>query len=70
MVRGVATVAERNQVRGVIVSAAGARNKVVNISFARFTCLTARPTNMAVASKNNIPDLTPALVLLTRVVGC
>ena len=34
MVRGVATITKRDQVRGVVVSAIGTRNQVVNISFA------------------------------------
>ena len=69
MVRGVAAVAQRDQVPRIIGATRGSWNQVMDVSFAQFTCLTARPTNMAVASKNDFPDITPALVMLTRMVG-
>ena len=37
----------------------------MNVGFAPGTRVTARPANVAVASKYNIPDLAPSLVLLS-----
>jgi hypothetical protein len=64
MVYGVATIAERNQVRRFIDSTGGPRYQVVNVGFALRTRVTARPTGVAVSGKYNIADLAPSLVLL------
>ena len=70
MVRGVTTVAKRDEVRGIISSSGGTRDQVMDVRFAPFTWLAAGPAHMAIASKNDFPDRTPALALLARVVGC
>jgi hypothetical protein len=70
MVRGVTTVAKRDEVRGLIRSSGRTRDQMMDVRFAPFAWLAARPANMAIASKNDFPDFTPALVLLAREVGC
>jgi hypothetical protein len=64
MVRSMATIAKRDQVRRFIESTRGTRNQVMDVGFALDARLTARPANMAVASKYNIADFTPSTVLL------
>ena len=65
MVRSVATVAKRDQVRRFIDSTSCTRNQVVNVGFALGTSFTARLANMPVASKHDIADFTPSMVLLS-----
>jgi hypothetical protein len=65
MVRSVATIAERDQVRRFIDSTSGTGNQVVNVGLASGTRLTARPANIAVAGKHNLSDFAPSLVLLS-----
>jgi hypothetical protein len=65
MVRGMATIAKRDQVRRFIDSTSGTRNQVMNVGLALGTRVTARPANMAVASKYNIANFTPSMVLLS-----
>jgi hypothetical protein len=66
MVGGVATIAERNQVRCFIASTAGPRDQVVNVGFARETHDTAGLANAAVSGKDDFSDLAPSLVLLSH----
>ena len=65
MVRSVATIAQRDQVRRFIDPPSGTRNQMMNVGLAPGTRVTARPANMAVASKYNISDITPSRVLLS-----
>jgi len=70
MVRSVATIAKRDQVCRFIGSTSGPRNQVMNVGLAPRTDIAARPANMAVASKYNLSDFTPSLVILAlKIVG-
>jgi hypothetical protein len=65
MVRSMATIAKRDQVRRFIDSTSGTRNQVMNVGFTPGTRVTARCASMAVASKDNLADFTPSMVLLS-----
>lgn len=66
MVRSVAAIAKRDQIRRFIGSTGGTRNQMMNVGFAPGTRVTARPANVAVSGKYNISDVAPSLVLLSH----
>jgi hypothetical protein len=70
VVRSVAAIAKRDEIRRFIGSTGGTRNQMMNIGFAPGTRVTARPADVAVSGKYNISDVAPSLVLLSHgVVG-
>jgi len=62
MVRSVAAIAKRDQIRRFIGSTSGSRNQMMNVGFAPGTRVTARPASVAVSGKYNISDVAPSLV--------
>ena len=64
MARGMASIAERNQIRRVVEPAGGTRNEMVNICFALRASVAALPAAMCVPCQNYLAHVAPALSLL------
>ena len=61
MARGVATIAQCDQIRWVIHAASGTRNQMVNVGFTFGAKFAAPLTAPAVARENDGPNIAPML---------